>query len=307
MHLVRCSVCPCAGLTSCNRSSPVLLYINTNVLEFWPLIAGTDGRKGPQWQQEGHAVQSGARRSLQQVSVDLPILRQLGAAVSSSPPSSPAAPNIASAVAPALSDLPQPQGSSAAPDVAQGSTDQHSVSSAAPAPETTSSKAAQPTTAQNTTSTDGKQSTATAAPPSQGGSAGGPVHSESIAAPASTISSLTAHAPAPVQAARGPDGSGNPNSNSSGDTGTPASPSPSLLSLLPAIMEVLNKENQSGSSGRSLNISVSAIGPNAPSNGDPGVSGNLANTKVEAGPRSVDVQVPTPPMAPTLTGQKNAI
>ncbi|KAK9917253.1 hypothetical protein WJX75_002364 [Coccomyxa subellipsoidea] len=81
-----------------------------------------------------------------------------------------------------------------------------------------------------------------------------------------------------------------------GTNGRRASPSPSLLSLLPAIMEVLNKENQSGSSGRSLNISVSAMGPNAPSNGDPGVSGNLANTKVEAGPRSVDVQVTVDPV-----------
>ncbi len=60
-------------------------------------------------------------------------------------------------------------------------------------------------------------------------------------------------------------------------------------------MQVLNSQSQAGSSGRHLNISITgAASPAASADGTPTITGTIADTSVDTGPRSVDVQVHTP-------------
>ncbi|EIE27723.1 hypothetical protein COCSUDRAFT_39310 [Coccomyxa subellipsoidea C-169] len=73
-------------------------------------------------------------------------------------------------------------------------------------------------------------------------------------------------------------------------------------SLLPAgsgrrLEQVLNSQSQAGSSGRHLNISMTgAASPAASADGNPTITGTIADTSVDTGPRSVDVQVTVDPV-----------
>lgn len=255
-------------------------------------MSGAESIRDPQWQRQGQLSHADLRRELRQVSVDLPILGQLGGALSSSPPSSPVAQGIGAVVPVAAALLTELERSATTPGAQAASY----LSTATPSPSTglkVDDHGASSASDQDAAAS-GLSNSTSAAPSARVRNAGSSTNvSTTAAARAATVPSPAgdAHAPATPNHAANPNASPAASPSASGIANTPASPS--LLSLLPDIMQVLNSEGQAGENGRSLNITVSAaaMSPNASTDDAPALTGNLANATVESSPRRVDVEV----------------
>lgn len=229
-----------------------------------------------QRQGQGQLPHPDLRRQLRQVSVNFPLLGQLGSSPISSIPSRSAAQGLVPVVAPLLTQLAR---SPPTPGV-RGTSDRHTLSTAAPSSSTglevdANSVARAPSSSPQDAASSISSSASTPAPET------------------APVLSPAANAPTPADLAASSSALPAASPSASGAADAQARTSPSLLSLLPDIMQVLNSENQAGQSGRSLNLTVSAgaMSPDASAADAPVVTGTLANVTVDSSPKTVDVQV----------------